>query len=494
MNARENTARVEPAALPTMASIGCYWGWVKTNFYNPEFFPTGMSANALSFCNTGAHLIILAVLGILLWCGLRNITGPVCVGLATAVSVAGVFIVHFWSGHASYLLELVGGLMAGGGSAFLLVAWCTALSSFPEDGSRRSIVFGGILVAVTAFIIIDSLPAGQQLALSSACLIASAATVCLALRQNDARNRAFLVGSPIPTDLQKRKRMRRQMASLLLCTFLFAIPLTYLRASADNGIQVSIFATMLVLLGAIFGLDMWLRKKTGGEALSKLLVLLMSGGMLLLPFLLGRSFFFSAVLIMTGGYVFRAYIYPEFVNVAHPLGLPAPLLCIAGTLLLDAGSLLGLGLREFARYLPAEHFTNITLGIVYILFLAGFLVISYRTSSSIDRTEEGQGNQEQLKDSVVDLVGEQSHPMINGIEQQCALLAQLFGLSPREQEIAALLIRGRSIKSIAEEEVVSQNTVKTHVSHIYQKCNAHSREQLAKLAEDPEVFNTSDPQ
>ena len=114
--------------------------------------------------------------------------------------------------------------------------------------------------------------------------------------------------------------MRRQMASLLLCTFLFAIPLTYLRASADNGIQVSIFATMLVLLGAIFGLDMWLRKKTGGEALPKLLVLLMSGGMLLLPFLLGRSFFFSAVLIMTGGYVFRAYIYPEFVNMAHPRG------------------------------------------------------------------------------------------------------------------------------------------------------------------------------
>lgn len=60
----------------------------------------------------------------------------------------------------------------------------------------------------------------------------------------------------------------------------------------------------------------------------------------------------------------------------------------------------------------------------------------------------------------------------------------MFSLSPREQEITALLVRGRSIQSIAEDVMLSQNTVKTHVSHIYQKCETHSREELIRLIEN----------
>ena len=46
-----------------------------------------------------------------------------------------------------------------------------------------------------------------------------------------------------------------------------------------------------------------------------------------------------------------------------------------------------------------------------------------------------------------------------------------------------LMIRGRSRASIAEELVVSQNTIKTHMTHIYRKCGVGSREELVKLVE-----------
>ena len=75
------------------------------------------------------------------------------------------------------------------------------------------------------------------------------------------------------------------------------------------------------------------------------------------------------------------------------------------------------------------------------------------------------------------------HPMIAGIERSCDLVASTFGLSAKECEILKLIARGRSGASIAEEMVVSLNTIKTHVTHIYRKCGVHSREELLKLIE-----------
>ncbi|WP_302404487.1 response regulator transcription factor [Adlercreutzia equolifaciens] len=490
MNSSDSIEGIRPAALYTALGIGCYWGWVKTNFYNVAFFPTGMSAHVLSLCNTSAHLLALIILGFFIWKGCRAIVSPTALSLGGAASIAGVVIVHAGASQAWSPAECAGGLMAGAGSAFLLVGWCASFASLASDGERQTVMFSGILAAVVAFIIVDSLPDTPQLLMSSACLAGSTVAICAALSRNNASSIDLRDNARENPEFAPSGGARLQAASLFLCTFLFAVPLTYLRASAENGIRVTIFATMLILLGIIFALDWWLRKRAGAEVLSKLLVLLTSGGMILLPFLMGREFFFSAVLIMTGGYVFRAYIYPEFVVVGRLLNIPGLLVCVVGTVFLDAGSVLGIGLREFLRILPAEHFTNTTLAIVYALFLAGFLIISYRTHNR--SIPDIAANAVRAQDNCMPGTHETSrpargsnHPMINGIEQQCTLLAERFGLSSREQQIASLLIRGRSIQSIAEEEVVSQNTVKTHVSHIYQKCDVHSREQLAKLAENP---------
>jgi DNA-binding NarL/FixJ family response regulator len=48
-------------------------------------------------------------------------------------------------------------------------------------------------------------------------------------------------------------------------------------------------------------------------------------------------------------------------------------------------------------------------------------------------------------------------------------------LSPREEEILAMLSRGFLIKEIADRTSVSVNTVKTHLQHIYQKLHVRSR-------------------
>ena len=58
---------------------------------------------------------------------------------------------------------------------------------------------------------------------------------------------------------------------------------------------------------------------------------------------------------------------------------------------------------------------------------------------------------------------------------------EAFGISPREAEITGLVLRGLSNKEIGAELFISLDTVKKHLSSIYQKTGVKSRLQLSLL-------------
>ncbi len=59
---------------------------------------------------------------------------------------------------------------------------------------------------------------------------------------------------------------------------------------------------------------------------------------------------------------------------------------------------------------------------------------------------------------------------------------EYIDLSDREKEILALLVKGKSYKTIAAECFVSVDTVKTHVRHIYEKLHVHSKSEAVAKA------------
>lgn len=67
-----------------------------------------------------------------------------------------------------------------------------------------------------------------------------------------------------------------------------------------------------------------------------------------------------------------------------------------------------------------------------------------------------------------------------------AALGDRCRLSPREQEILALLVRGRSVPYMRETLAISTNTIETHVKHIYAKVGVHSKQELLDLVEREE--------
>lgn len=69
-------------------------------------------------------------------------------------------------------------------------------------------------------------------------------------------------------------------------------------------------------------------------------------------------------------------------------------------------------------------------------------------------------------------------------QARCDAIAEEYRLTPREREVFAMLARGRNREYIQEKLVVSRNTVKAHVRHVYEKLGIHSHQELIDLVED----------
>lgn len=67
--------------------------------------------------------------------------------------------------------------------------------------------------------------------------------------------------------------------------------------------------------------------------------------------------------------------------------------------------------------------------------------------------------------------------------RKAAVVADRYRLSPREAEVLELFAAGRSAVFIAELQFVTTNTVRSHIKHIYRKCDVHSRQELITLIE-----------
>ena len=67
---------------------------------------------------------------------------------------------------------------------------------------------------------------------------------------------------------------------------------------------------------------------------------------------------------------------------------------------------------------------------------------------------------------------------IHALSQDVRLFAARYFLTEREEEVLDLLVAGRSVPYISERLMVSANTVKTHVRHIYAKLDVHNRQEL----------------
>ncbi len=71
----------------------------------------------------------------------------------------------------------------------------------------------------------------------------------------------------------------------------------------------------------------------------------------------------------------------------------------------------------------------------------------------------------------------------DAVHSRCQVIERKNGLTSREGEVLELLVRGHSKTRIAETFLISENTVRGHVKHIYAKLGVHSKQELLDLFE-----------
>lgn len=71
--------------------------------------------------------------------------------------------------------------------------------------------------------------------------------------------------------------------------------------------------------------------------------------------------------------------------------------------------------------------------------------------------------------------------VFESLDAGCERLGAECGLTVREVEVLQMLVKGRSKSYIAETPFVSENTVRSHSKHIYQKLGVHSKQEVLDL-------------
>ena len=139
----------------------------------------------------------------------------------------------------------------------------------------------------------------------------------------------------------------------------------------------------------------------------------------------------------------------------------------AGTL---AGSVAGFAVASFTR-LDATAITSVALAAVWLCTLASSFAARPVAQKS-ETVEKARQTEAPFQPEV---------RYVDRREEQLERLAQAYGFSARETEVVSLFSQGRSAARIAEELILSENTVKTHLQNAYSKTGVHSKQELIDL-------------
>lgn len=123
----------------------------------------------------------------------------------------------------------------------------------------------------------------------------------------------------------------------------------------------------------------------------------------------------------------------------------------------------GLKLIEY-RWLVMEHSVEIYSGIIAVLFSMLGIWLGLRLTRPAEKV----------------VIREIEVPASAPFTRD-DLKAEALGLTPRELEILAFMAEGLSNREIAERANVSENTVKTHSSRVFDKLGARRRTQAVQL-------------
>lgn len=474
------------SGIKILVGSAFFWSWLDALFMSAFFVPE--PSRGLM-----AEIAVVAVFGLSSFGFLFALRKPELVNrllgahrlplTAAALGTAGSLLFFFAGVNQSWVSLLIGGVF---GSAFMAVFQLGWGAAYCHDGARSATpyVAGGFACAV----VIDTpllfmIPEASAIFFSLLPLVSGGIFVTL-----DPQLRTYRRGNEQPAFSTRGiggylKTHLGTSMTLLCAVMLVMVGFGYVQhlvsfssvagGSESYGVPIQVARGVAALL--MFAFIMLVPRRTSIVYRAGLLAMI--AGFMMMPFLFGTNLFWiSGAVIIIGYTAFDLLIWVAFSQIAFAQSR-APLKTIAVMRLLSVlctvvGSVVGIGLvgnsQQLHEFVSAE-----TTVVGYLVVIATVLMLS--------------------SEDMWMLFGmNQPSPADGSDTKREELLVGWFdsiGLTAREREIAVLLAAGRTQPWIAERLSISENTVGTHVRHIYQKAGVHDRQQFIDAVSKPETVS-----
>lgn len=119
----------------------------------------------------------------------------------------------------------------------------------------------------------------------------------------------------------------------------------------------------------------------------------------------------------------------------------------------------------------------------YVVSTASLCAVLFGSALAEEPESEAESAEDRALASSSDVPPAASDNPRPRFQDRCLEVAAAFELSPKETEVMILFAKGRSAARIQEELFISKGTVSTHLRHIYQKMDVHSKQEMLDVIE-----------
>ena len=372
--------------------------------------------------------------------------------IASSACLAGFLLILAAGAYDDYagVLAAVGAAIAGFGTGCVVTLWAELFVSCCVGYELVALLFCGVIASALAGGALAFAPGPALLVVLALLPLASVGSLSCGA---GATSRIF-VG-------EKRGLKGAISWRFIVYCLVFPIPLGLFQTwfqgqSASLVYWAPILVLSALICCAVFVVDRIVYRAKKVSIAEKLIMPVSVAGLFFLVSFDPGASLAGGVLVFASQQIMSTVLYARFGLVALREEVAPAKVFALGISATDCGFILGIAAGNLMRSTFADHGLYLVLGIVYLIVITAFLGVgSFSRKEATARSLDSS----QLSLSLHDV-------------------AQSHGLTPREVDILEYLSRGKSVPAIASEVFLSVNTVRTHISHIYQKFEVHSRDEL----------------
>ena len=350
------------------------------------------------------------------------------------------------------------------GGAILFCLWAEVYS---QMGSTQIVVYGAgsCLVAFGLYVLVSTMM--HPYAVLATALLPIGSFACIAS--------SFVL---VPREAAKSKAARYAVPWKIVVIMTLAGLASGLAGSVllnpdGQGAVHRIWATG-VAGAVILGLALLRPEKFDARFLAQACVPLALAACVLMPAAWSNAGFAVSFLVKLAYVWFTIFALMLLANLAFRFGAPTLRMFAIARACSEGAIFLGVTIREFLRDSGLSQDGTVLLasaraGIVVVCVC----VLLWRSERAVNADWGAAGMEIASGERVV---GPRERLIL-----RCEQLAQMHGLTARETEVLTLIAQRKTRSEMEQELFLSQNTVKTHVRHIYAKLDIHSKSDVYEL-------------